>query len=75
MTDGEQFQVGDIVTRDGTDEHEVIEADDDLCIRVRCTKAPREPWTEVGEEEFNLARRYELVRRPTATIASRAREP
>ena len=65
----ELFVVGDIVSRDGTDEHEVIEDDDGMCIRVRCTKRPSSGWTEVGEEEFNLRRRYSLVRRSTANGA------
>jgi hypothetical protein len=57
------FLAGDIVTRDGTDEHEVIEIDkDSYCMTVRCIKAPESRWATVGEEEFNLVRRYAFVR-------------
>lgn len=62
------FIVGDIVTRDGTDEQEVIDVNwaGDL-IDVRCIKAPAAwedgvTWCKVGDVESNLARRYELVR-------------
>ena len=58
-----RFGIGDIVTRDGSDEHEVIIADDGFnVIRVRCIKAPEMPWAVVGDEEDNLSRRYQLVR-------------
>ena len=57
-----RFEIGDIVSRDGTDEHEVIGEDDGLTMRVRCIKPSREGWCEVGDEEINLSRRYELVR-------------
>lgn len=58
------FEVGDIVTRDGTDEQEVTRADDGGgCITVVCRKAPEDEWCKVGEEEDNLTRRYTLVRR------------
>lgn len=66
------FVVGDIVSRMGADEQEVIGVNwaGDL-IEVRCIKAPAayddaEPWCKVGDVESNLARRYELVR-PAAT--------
>lgn len=68
---GDTFNVGDIVTRDGTDEHLVYDdGRDGGNIGVICIKAPRsydggEPWTSVGEAERNLARRYTLVRRAT----------
>lgn len=58
-----EFLVGDIVTRDGTDEHEVIEIQPgDSCMTVRCIKAPSSGWTSAGEDEFNLIRRYTFVR-------------
>lgn len=57
------FLVGDIVTRDGTDEHEIIEIQPgDNCMTVRCIKEPLSGWTTIGEEEFNLIRRYTFVR-------------
>ena len=63
------WKVGDIVTRDGNDEHEIISLNDprDL-ITVRCIKEPPiyegsdEPWTRLGDEEDNLTRRYNFVR-------------
>lgn len=57
------FLVGDIVTRDGTDEHEVLRIDaGDNCMHVRCIKAPASGWAKVGEDEFNLIRRYTFLR-------------
>jgi len=60
------FEVGDLVTRDGTDVHRVADhngsegrAPDGMT--VVCVKAPASGWTEVGEEEFNVCRRYEWV--------------
>jgi len=56
------FKVGDIVTRDGSDRHEVIAAEDDFrTIKVKCIKAPDMPWAKIGDEEDNLARRYSLI--------------
>lgn len=60
------YEVGDLVTRDGTDVHRVVShngsdgrAPD--AFTVVCIKAPSEPWTEVGEEEFNTCSRYSPV--------------
>lgn len=64
-----RFKVGDIVTRDGTDLHRVVDINDagDL-IDVECIKEPlgyleddgsrSEPWARLGDIETNLARRY-----------------
>ncbi|RXR28977.1 hypothetical protein [Sphingobium fluviale] len=64
------FKVGDIVTRDGTDLQKIIEINDvgDL-ILVECVKEPLgylnddgsrgTPWCAIGEQEWNLSRRYE----------------
>ena len=59
-----EYEKGDTVSRDGSDEH-VIESIDygSGCMTVRCTKEPDEKWTNVGETEFNLIRRYQLVRK------------
>lgn len=57
----ELWRPGDIVTRDGTDEHEIVGIDGDL-IDVVCVKAPSVPWAEVGDIESNLTRRYSWVR-------------
>lgn len=60
------FEVGDLVTRDGTDIHRVVDhngsdghAPDGMT--VVCVKAPSGGWTKVGEEEFNVCRRYEWL--------------
>ncbi len=67
------YQVGDLVTRDGTDIHRVVDhngsdghAPDGFT--VVCVKAPATGWTEVGETEFNVCRRYEPVA-PTGDTA------
>jgi hypothetical protein len=64
------FKVGDLVTRDGTDVHRVVDMNEhgDL-MEVECVKEPAgfrnedgtraEPWVRVGEREWNLPRRYE----------------
>ena len=60
------YEVGDLVTRDGTDIHWVVDhngspghAPDGFT--VVCVKAPASGWIEVSEEEFNVCRRYEPV--------------
>lgn len=65
------FEVGDLVTRDGTDIHRVVShngspghAPDGFT--VVCVKAPADGWTEVGEEEFNFRRWYEWIEHPPA---------
>lgn len=58
------WMVGDIVSRDGTDEHEIIAIAEGL-VTVRCTKAPESGWTDVGDVEHNLACRYQFVTRPS----------
>jgi hypothetical protein len=67
------FMVGDLVSRDGTDLQEVIETNEEDApdyppdlITVRCIRAPMDGWCTVGEEESNLARRYNLVARAGA---------
>lgn len=64
-----EYEVGDIVTRDGTDEHVINDIDYDyMLIGVTCTKEPQaydgnEPWAKIGKYESNLIRRYSLVRK------------
>lgn len=57
------FKIGDLVTCDGTDIHRVTGSDDDGFgnIDVVCIKAPASGWCAVGDEESNLARRYQLI--------------
>ena len=58
------FEVGDIVTRDGTDEHEIIEINHDQAwLIVECIKEPKTKWIKKGERESNLIKRYILVRK------------
>lgn len=71
------FIPGDVVSRDGTDEHLVVSTNEDGApgfppdlILVRCIKAPSSGWAKIGEEENNLSRRYHLVRRPSGTIST-----
>jgi hypothetical protein len=69
MGDEAIFNIGDIVTRDGSDEQEILDIDLGFgTLIVRCIKEPiaeegRNPWIRLGEEEHNLIRRYSLVRR------------
>ncbi len=64
-----EYEVGDIVTRDGTDEHIIKDIDYDfMLVGVECVKEPstsgkNEPWTKIGEYESNLIRRYSLIRK------------
>lgn len=57
------YLVGDYVTRDGTDIQLVKEIDDfcDTCGTFVCVVAPKDNWCAVGEEEFNLCRRYSKI--------------
>jgi len=60
----EQWRVGDIVTRYGDDEHEIISiTDDHYLLDVKCIVPPGSGWIAEGEVEGNLARRYSFVRR------------
>lgn len=57
-----EFEVGDIVSRDRSDLQRVVESSCDL-ITVVCIKEPAEGWVKLGEREDNLSRRYNLVLR------------
>lgn len=66
--DCDSFEIGDIVSRDGTDEHKILNFTHPLMMEVECIKAPTPYedgtlWTDVGEIEDNLKRRYKLVRK------------
>ena len=57
-----QFQIGDMVTRDGSDVHRVTEIDAGyFCLTVECVKAPATGWCKVGDVERNLSRRYDYA--------------
>lgn len=60
------YEVGDLVTRDGTDVHRVVDHNGSAGhppdgFTVVCVKAPSQPWCAVGDEEFNTCRRYSPV--------------
>lgn len=59
--DDDLYWPGDLVTRDGTDLHEVIERTGYAAVVVRCVRAPKTSWIKVGETELNLSGRYQLV--------------
>lgn len=54
----EVFKIGDLVTRDGTDVHRVVDVGVFNDITVVCVSAPDSGWCKVGDEESNLAGRY-----------------
>lgn len=69
MNEQKMFKAGDIVTRDGTDRHRIMEIDDHFGnMLVECIKEPLgwlnedgtrgEPWCKIGDQEWNLVRRY-----------------
>ena len=58
----EDWEVGDIVTRDGMDEQEVIEISNMGTLIVKCIKEPMDSWCKLGDEEMNLTSRYLFVR-------------
>jgi hypothetical protein len=62
MSDDPKFQVGDLVTRDGSDVQRVTEVDNDyFCLTVECIRAPNGGWCKVGDVEHNLSRRYDFA--------------
>lgn len=62
------FKIGDIVSRINEDEHEVLAVNQagDM-IHVECIKPDSGECFKVGDSEWNLTRRYELVRSVSAT--------
>lgn len=63
------WEPGDIITREGNDEQELLWIDHSLqVLRVRCVKEPpsygggTEPWCRLGDIEDNLIGRYSWVR-------------
>lgn len=64
-----KFKVGNIVSRTGYgDEHIIISIDKDkICMTVKCiknslNKNPSQTKWKIGEEEYNVTRRYQLIR-------------
>ncbi len=57
------FKIGDIVTRNGTDEHLIMDINEpgDL-IHVQCLSADPGGIYQVGDEEWNIPTRYDFVR-------------
>ena len=61
----DDFALGDLVTRDGSDLHLVTYlCEDGYSGEFLCVQPPTTGWIEVGETESNLARRYGFVRTP-----------
>jgi hypothetical protein len=60
MSDWKLFQVGDLVTRDGTDVQRILSLGYDT-LTVECVRAPDDGWCEVGDTEFNMSRRYSFA--------------
>ena len=58
------FNVGDIVSRIGTDEQKIVGINHagDL-IDIKCIKAPHNNFCKIGDVESNVPWRYTLVRR------------
>lgn len=57
------YHDGDQVTRDGTDVHEVRNMQEDgFGAEFVCIVAPATGWCVVGDVEFNICRRYALVK-------------
>ena len=64
------MKIGDQVTRDGTDVHELVQFDGlgpdpapgespaGVAGLFRCVVAPATGWTKVGDEEWNMCERY-----------------
>jgi len=58
------YEVGNIVSRNGNDEHIILEIDYPyMTLKVKCIKATPDNYCQVGEEEDNLIRRYEFLRK------------
>ena len=61
----DDFALGDLVTRDGSDLHLVTcLTEDGFSGDFLCVQAPDTGWISVGETESNLAWRYTFVRTP-----------
>lgn len=73
------WKVGDIVTRDGTDEHKILSIDGSLFV-VECVKEPSPhpaalaagPWTRLGQTETNVWASYSFIRSPATGLTSTA---
>ncbi len=55
------FNIGDIVSRDGTDRHVVLAVGEYNDITVRCVQPSAQGWCDAGDIENNLAGRYRRV--------------
>ena len=54
-----RYEVGGLVTRDGTDVQRILYVQDDQhSMEVVCVRAPASGWCAVGDKEFNLCSRY-----------------
>ncbi len=58
----ESHRYGDVVSRDGTDEHLVLnDCEKGDNVSVVCIKEPFSKWVEIGELEDNCEWRYKLL--------------
>ena len=63
-----EYEIGDIVTRNGNDEHIILDIDYPwMVLTVECIKTS-ENWHKIGDTEDNLIRRYSLVRKSKKLI-------
>ena len=64
--DSTMWILGDIVSRNSDDEHEILEFNESRYLMlVRCIKPDSGGCFSVGFKEWNLPRRYEWIRRST----------
>lgn len=58
------IEIGDIVTRRGDDEQEVVDIDREWgTMVIKCIKEPLDKWIKKGEIENNLINNYRLLRK------------
>jgi hypothetical protein len=55
-----EFEIGDVVSRDSSDLHLVTNSSGDM-ISVVCIREPTHKWATIGETEDNTSWRYHLV--------------
>lgn len=56
------YRYGDVLSRDGTDEHLVLEnCEKGDNVKVVCIKEPSSKWAKIGEVEDNCEWRYDFL--------------
>lgn len=68
LNDSNNWQVGDIVTRDGSDLQQILEMNEpkDL-MNFCCIKEPSSGWAKIGDCEWNVPWRYDFEARPVVS--------